>query len=128
MQTDRTPYRTTTARSMCGDSIVGRSGVPISMWVRTEMPERGDRIDEGALTWTPSKEAMNFSDTPLLIAVDAYGDTVFNRLQIKWQLPREVEFLRTRLGTDRQPMLDELERLMAVATERVHRYLWFIGD
>jgi hypothetical protein len=25
-------------------------------------------------------------------------------------------------------ILDELERLMSVATEKVHRYLWFIGD
>ncbi|WP_223162837.1 hypothetical protein, partial [Nocardioides antri] len=44
------------------------------------------------------------------------------------RLVHEVEFLRTQLGSDHQPMLDEMERLMSVAAERVHRYLWFVGD
>jgi len=92
------------------------------------MPERGVRIDEGALAWKVPKGVLNLRDTPLLVAVDPYGDTVFNRLQIERQLPREVAFLREELAADFHPMLDELERLMAVATDRVHRYLWFIGD
>lgn len=54
---------------------------------------------------------------------------MFNRLQIERQLPREVAYLRHHL-TDPAfvLMLDELERLMALATQRPHRYLWFIGD
>jgi hypothetical protein len=72
---------------------------------------------------------LNRRDTPLLIGVDPYGDTVFNRFQVEQQLPREVEYLRRELeGTTEGQMLDELERLMAVVTERVHRYLWFVGD
>ena len=102
--------------------------MPITMWVRKEMPARGDRIDEGALAWKVPQGVLNFRDTPLLVAVDPYGDTVFNRFQIERQLPREVEFLREHLDLGSQPMLAELERLMAVATEHVHRYLWFIGD
>ncbi|WP_332642323.1 hypothetical protein [Aeromicrobium sp.] len=100
----------------------------ISMWVRREMPGKGERLDEGSLPWKVPQGVLNLRDTPLLVAVDPYGDTMFNRLQIERQLPREVEFVRAQLGTDWQPMLDELERLMDVATERVHRYLWFVGD
>lgn len=98
------------------------------MWVRKEMPERGERIDEGALAWKVHQGVLNVRETPLFVAIDPYGDTVFNRFQIQRQLPREIEFLRKHLEVGDQPMLDELERLMAVATERVHRYLWFVGD
>ncbi|MEQ4205769.1 hypothetical protein [Actinopolymorpha sp. B9G3] len=102
--------------------------MPINIWVRKEMPEPGARIDEGALPWKVPQGVLNLRDTPLLVAVDPYGDTVFNRFQIERQLPREVRFLREQLDAGFQPMLDELERLMTVATERVHRYLWFVGD
>jgi hypothetical protein len=107
---------------------MGRSTVPISMWVRQEMPERGDRIDEGSVAWKVPPGVLNLRDTPLLVAVDPHGDTVFNRFQIRQQLPREIEYLRASLVSDSQPMLDELERLMAVALDRVHRYVWFVGD
>lgn len=95
------------------------------MWVCSEGRER---IDEGALAWKTPHEVLSVRDTPLLIGVDPYGHTVFNRPQIERQLPREVEFLRDRLAADMHPMLDELDRLMVLASVRVHRYLWFIGD
>ena len=98
------------------------------MWVRKEMPEPGDRIDEGAVAWKVPQGVLNVRDTPLLVAVDPHGDTVFNRLQIERQLPREVQYLRECLDEAHQTMLNELERLMGVATARVHRYLWFVGD
>jgi hypothetical protein len=99
------------------------------MWVRQEMPLPGVRIDESSVPWKTPNGVLNQRDTPLLIAVDPYGDTVFNKLQIERQLPREVAFLREQTKDPASvKMLDELERLMAVATERVHRYLWFIGD
>lgn len=99
------------------------------MWVRKEMPERGHRLDEGSVPWRIPRSVLNLRDTPLLVGVDPYGDTVFNRFQVEQQLPREVEYLRRELeGTTERQMLDELERLMAVVTERVHRYLWFVGD
>ena len=93
--------------------------------------ERGERVDDsgGIGCWWVPPDVLNVRDTPLLIAVDPYGDTVFNRLQIERQLPREVEYLRAQLtGAEAVAMLDELERLMAVARQRVHRYLWFVGD
>ena len=103
--------------------------MPISMWVRKEMPERGERIDQGSVPWKVSQDVLNLRDTPLLIGVDPYLDTVFNRYQIEHQLPREIGYLRAHLrDPDSAEMLDELERLMALATERVHRYLWFVGD
>lgn len=104
--------------------------MPISMWVRKELSEPGERIDEsGAIAWKVPHDVLNLRDTPLLIAVDPYGDTVFNHFQIERQLPDEIEFLRGKLtDSDSSTMFDELERLMTVACERVHRYLWFIGD
>ena len=49
--------------------------------------------------------------------------------EIERQLPAEVEYLRVRLSeAEHTAMLDELESLMTVATEKPHRYLWFIGD
>lgn len=98
------------------------------MWVRGENPERGDRIAEGAIPWRIPEVALNLADTPLLSAVDPYGDTVFNRLQVRRQLPTELQYLRRELPETEGPMLDELERLMEVTSERVHRYLWFVGD
>jgi hypothetical protein len=86
-------------------------------------------MDEGAVPWKVPNGVVNERDTPLLVSVDTYGDTVFNRLQVERQLPREVAFLRERLtGADSVEMLDELERLMTLATKGVHRYLWFVGD
>jgi len=49
-------------------------------------------------------------------------------LRLRSNCLEKVAFLREHLDEDWHPMLDELERLMAVATERVHRYLWFVGD
>jgi hypothetical protein len=98
------------------------------MSVCVEMPG-SDWLDEGSIPWRVPQGVLNLRDTPLLVAVDPLGCTVFNRFQIERQLPREVEYLRRQLtATDAAQMLDELDRLMAIATERVHRYLWFIGD
>jgi hypothetical protein len=99
------------------------------MWVGEEMPERGERIAEGDVAWNPPNSLLNLRETPLLVAVDPYGDTVFNRFQCEQQLPREIAYLAEHLhkGTD-IAMLDELKSLMEIATTRVHRYLWFIGD
>ena len=103
--------------------------VPISMWVRREMPERGERFEEAAVACTPPNALLNLRDTPLLVAVDPYGDTVFNRFQCEQQLPKEIAYLRENLnGAAHIAMLDELDRLVGITTERVQRYLWFVGD
>jgi hypothetical protein len=101
--------------------------MPISMWVRKEA---GERVDgSGWIEWKVPDGALSLRETPLLIAVDPYGNTVFNRRQIERQLPRELALLReTVTDAESAAMFDELERLMAVACERVHRYLWFLGD
>lgn len=105
------------------------TGVPISMWVREELPGRSGRLREGKVPWKPPHWLLNQRDTPLLVAVDSYGDTVFNRFQCREQLPREIAYLREHLdGDTHAAMLDELERLVATTTEGVHRYLWFVGN
>ena len=78
---------------------------------------------------SPRRGVLNLRDTPLLVAVDPLGDTVFNRFQCSQQLPREIAYLREHLRSDAElAMLDELERLVTITLERVHRYLWFVGD
>lgn len=54
---------------------------------------------------------------------------MFNRFQLQHQLPKEIAYLRQHLTSDDEiAMLDELDRLVDRVTERVHRYLWFVGD
>lgn len=80
------------------------------------------------MPWKPPHWLLNLRDTPLLIAVDSYGATVFNRFQCREQLPGEMAYLREYLDGDAQvAMLDELDRLIETTLERVHRYLWFVG-
>lgn len=67
---------------------------------------------------------LSVRDTPLLMGVDPFGYTVFNRVQIDNQLPSEVAFLRTKPSPDVQAVLDEFERLIVVARQRVRRYVW----
>jgi len=101
----------------------------ISMWVREEMPDRGERLAEAVVAWRPPAGLLNLRDTPLLVAVDPLGDTVFNRFQCERQLPREVAYLREHLHNEADvAMLDELDRLLDMIKQGIHRYLWFIGD
>lgn len=100
------------------------------------MAERGQRFAEAAVAWYVERGELGpltYEDTPLLMAVDPYGDTVFNAFQMTRQLPREIEYLRSKLTDDDSvAMLDELARLIVVATESPSgghgRCLWFIED
>lgn len=100
----------------------------ISMSVRQHLLELGPSLDEGSVPWEVPRDALSIRDTPLLAGVDPYGYTVFNRVQIDDQLPREIAFLRHELDPTFHQALDELVRLIAVAKMRVHRYVWFEGD
>ena len=100
----------------------------IDMWVRREGPE-GQDLEQGSVPWKVLPEVLNPRDTPLLIGVNPYGDTVFNEVQVERQLPREVAYLRSHLTDSRGiGMLDELERLIALATRDGPYYLWFVVD
>ena len=90
----------------------------------------GERVlDRAAVAWDSPKDVLNLRDTPMLLAVVPWGDAVFNEFQCTHQLPREIEYLRTRLGSDRHvAMLDELERLRHLVATTTHAYLWFQGD
>lgn len=69
----------------------------ISMSVRQHLLELGPSLDEGSVPWEVPRDALSIRDTPLLAGVDPYGYTVFNRVQIDDQLPREIAFLRHEL-------------------------------
>ena len=80
------------------------------------------------VAWEKPRDFDYRAGAPLLAGVDPYGFTVFNRVQIDNQLPDEIEFMRARLTPERHRMLNELDRLLALARQRTHRYVWFQGD
>ena len=102
--------------------------MPITMSVRQHLLELGSPLDEGTVVWEKPRDFDYRAGAPLLAGVDPYGYTVFNRVQIDNQLPDEIKFMRARLSQECHPMLSELDRLVAVARQRPHRYVWFEGD
>jgi hypothetical protein len=98
------------------------------MSVRLHMIELGPPMDEATLAWEIPWDILSVRDTPLLAGVDPFGYTMFIRPQIDYQLPREITSLRVKVTPDLHPVWDELERLIAVAKQRPHRYVWFEGD
>lgn len=81
------------------------------------------------VTWDPPDNVLNVRDTPLLIAVIPWGDTVFNEYQCEGPLLREITYLRSRVDRPAHVlMIEELERLRTIVSEGAHHYLWFIGD
>ena len=101
----------------------------ISMHVRRYGAAPGDWQAEGTLPWTPPHELLSARETPLLVGVDPYDDTVFNRSQCAQQILPEVVYLRALiLEPDQTAMLDALDRLPEEATRSPHRCLVFNGD
>jgi hypothetical protein len=65
---------------------------------------------------------------PLLTAIDPYGDTVFNRLQI----PRFIEEWRVlsdrHLSVSDREFVTQIHELAQRCNGEVHTYLKFVGD
>jgi hypothetical protein len=65
---------------------------------------------------------------PMLASIDWYGDTVFNRLQIKRFLA-EWETLFVKASTpEENSLLEEIKQLSLRSLKDVHLYVVFIGD
>ena len=66
--------------------------------------------------------------SPILASIDWYGDTVFNRVQMKYFLrewDKVIEHART---SDEQNLLLRIKGLAHRCLDGVHLYLKFIGD
>jgi hypothetical protein len=69
----------------------------------------------------PNEDDLEF---PLLRLVDPYGDTVFNRLQMRQLIP-ELERLASR---SKSAAVDQVLTMARVCASEVHSYLVFVGD
>lgn len=67
------------------------------------------------------------TELPLVSGIDPYGDTVFNRQQMKRFLSEWSTLSSLVTPADRQVM-DEVKRMAEICRESVHTYLRFIGD
>ncbi|MFE9306437.1 hypothetical protein ACIQCF_18625 [Streptomyces sp. NPDC088353] len=63
---------------------------------------------------------------PHLAALDPYGDTVFNYLQVR-RLLGELDTYGPTCGASEE-FLRELRELCTLALAGTHRFLWFIGN
>lgn len=76
----------------------------------------------------PLLSALDQKSHPMLSGVDAYGDTTFNHLQMKWFMPEWAEISRNIQNAEQQALVLGIEALARRCAEDVHTYLKFIGD
>ncbi len=81
------------------------------------------------MNWLPELlEPLQDDAHPFLDSIDLYGDTVFNRLQMKRFL-NEWEVLAGRVSAPEVlAFLGEVRDLATTCQTEVHRYVKFIGD
>ncbi|HTB62965.1 MAG TPA: hypothetical protein VK737_05190 [Opitutales bacterium] len=65
---------------------------------------------------------------PLAGSIDLYGDTVFNRLQMKRFILEWAEISKKAQTTEARDLVSKIESLASSCAERLHLYLKFIGD
>ncbi|RXH55047.1 hypothetical protein GRAN_4151 [Granulicella sibirica] len=64
----------------------------------------------------------------MLASVDRYGDTVFNRVQIRQFIVEWSELARNNSMEGEQKIANEILALAELVRDSVHLYLVFIGD
>jgi hypothetical protein len=70
----------------------------------------------------------SFTDEPLLVEIDWYGDTVFNRLQVSRFLS-QWKILAAHSKTPEEAKIVEDVKALAMECEgAVHLYIKFVGD
>jgi len=87
-----------------------------------------DRIDDSQNLLTdllPNDDGSFFC----LRFIDWYGDTIFNRLQIKEQfLPEWKRLFRQSLNEEQRRLLRSIEKVAERCLDQPHQYLKSIGD
>ncbi|HTZ89203.1 MAG TPA: hypothetical protein VMA71_02620 [Alloacidobacterium sp.] len=73
-------------------------------------------------------ETLNEQEFPTLTSIDLYGDTTFNRLQVR-RLLNELDVLLNQTWTaNEQSLLQAVRAIGKKSQEDVHQYVVFIGD
>jgi hypothetical protein len=101
----------------------------VDVQVKSERGEvLGEVLDPQGLTARLLPEAG--SDSLCLRFVDPYGDAIFNSMQwptLIGEIRRAMERLPERDAAARDHA-DSILRLLEAPRDRVHTYVWFVGD
>jgi len=73
-------------------------------------------------------ENLHEQEFPMLSSIDIYGDTIFNRLQIRRPLIELNVLLNQTLTTEERSLLQAISDIGQKALQDVHQYVVFIGD
>lgn len=65
---------------------------------------------------------------PMVAGVDSYGDTVFNRMQMRWFLSEWREISAKAQTPEEQELVSKIEAMARRVRDEVHLYLKFVGD
>lgn len=65
---------------------------------------------------------------PTLAGIDSYGDTVFNRMQMRWFLSEWTELSAKAQTPEERELVSKVEAMARRVRDEVHMYLKFVGD
>jgi hypothetical protein len=65
---------------------------------------------------------------PMLAGVDSYGDTVFNRMQMRWFLSEWADVSARAQTPEARELVSKVEAMAHRVRDEVHLYLKFSGD
>ncbi|MFG1906099.1 hypothetical protein [Kribbella sp. NPDC048928] len=98
--------------------------MPISLVLRRES---GEDIRRASAAYVPADASRDDQLYPLLNGVDPYSNTIFNTRQMR-RLRLEAErLLDGPLSDDERESLEQVVEFCREGN-RVHRFLWFVGD
>jgi hypothetical protein len=93
--------------------------------------ERGNSLASvaDAQNWLKRLLPSNDDDShPMLAAIDPYGDTTFNRIQMKRFLAEWTEISTRASGPRERALVSAVEAFGCRCRDEAHLYLKFIGD
>lgn len=99
--------------------------MPISVEVRKE---GGEVVREGGQPFRIAVGSLDADDFPMLWGIDRYGDTIFNRRQVRLLQAEMRRLVERSPESDELASIEEISGLCEEALARPHRYLWFRGD
>jgi len=102
--------------------------MPIAIHLRKENGDTLNSVyelpDDGQLL-----PILDIAEFPMLGHVDAYGNTIFNRSQMRVIMAEIERLVGTSAVDERQSeLLLKVKELCVEGLTRQHRFLWFLGD